>query len=685
MTAAQQARQRIEQLKEDIRKNDKLYYDDAAPVISDYEYDMMMQELIRLELEYPEFAEVDSPTRRVGGSITRNFTQVTHRYPMLSLGNTYSQEEINDFDQRVRKLLPDENIEYVCELKYDGVAIGLTYKKGILVQAVTRGDGEKGDDVTANIRTIRSIPLKLQGDFPEEFEIRGEIIMPRAGFEKLNKDREEQGESGFANPRNAAAGSIKMQDSSEVARRPLDCLLYFLLGENIKRDNHYDALTMARGWGFNIPRYMAKCKNTADIFSFIELWDSGRDELPFDIDGVVIKVNSFRHQQQLGFTAKSPRWAIAYKFKARQARSVLRSISYQVGRTGAVTPVANLDPVPLAGTIVKRASLHNADIIAKLDVREGDTVLVEKGGEIIPKIVGVVTELRPADTPPTRYIVNCPECGTPLVRSEGEAAYYCPNEDECPPQIKGKIEHFISRRAMNIDSLGEGKIEILFDNKLIHNIADLYDLREDQLLGLEKEYSSDDGKTRVMRFREKSTANIISGIEESKKVPFERLLFALGIRYVGETVARKLARHFKNLNILMAASREELLEVEEIGDRIADSLLLWFDKPEHLEIIRRLRQHGLQLSISDKQAERISDVLLGKSFVVSGVFPIPRDEVKKMIEDHGGKNVGSISAKTSFVLAGDKMGPEKHKKAEKLGIPILSFEDFNKMINSANH
>lgn len=677
----EQAQQRIQQLMKEIRHHDQLYYDHAAPVISDYDYDMLMEELKQLEKDFPQFASADSPTQRVGGSITKEFKQVVHRYPMLSLGNTYSQGELNDFDQRVRKLIPGEQFEYVCELKYDGVAIGLTYVNGVLVQAVTRGDGEKGDDVTNNIKTIRKIPLRLkEKGYPSTFEIRGEIVMPRAGFEKLNADREEAGDPPFANPRNAAAGSIKMQDSSEVARRPLDCLLYFLLGENLPYDKHYDAMVAARGWGFNIPHYTARCKNMQEVFQFIETWDSGRDELPFDIDGVVIKVDSFRLQQQLGYTAKSPRWAIAYKFKARQASSKLLSIDYQVGRTGAVTPVANLTPVPLAGTIVKRATLHNEDVIAKLDLRIGDTVLVEKGGEIIPKIVEVVMDQRPAHAQPVSYISDCPECGTPLIRTEGEAAWYCPNEDACPPQIKGKIEHFISRRAMNIDSLGEGKVEILFDNKLINNVADLYDIKAGQILGLEKEYTLEDGKVRVVRFREKTTENILKGIEDSRKVPFDRLLFALGIRYVGETVARKLARHFRDINRLMIATEEELLEVEEIGERIAQSLMHWFDQPAHLNLIKRLTEQGLQMSLTDEHVSKISGKLEGKSFVVSGVFTISRDEIKKMIEDHGGKNVSGISSKTDYVLAGDKMGPEKLKKAEKLGIPIISEEEFRSLI-----
>jgi len=681
MMSPEQARKRIQELSDEIRHHDQLYYDQAMPVISDYDYDMLMEELKQLEKSFPEFASADSPTQRVGGSITKEFKQVTHRYPMLSLGNTYSQEELNEFDQRVRKLLQHEDFEYVCELKYDGVAIGLTYINGSLVQAVTRGDGEKGDDVTNNIRTIRKIPLRLKGTgYPAEFDIRGEIVIPRAGFEKLNADREEAGEAPFANPRNAAAGSIKMQDSAEVARRPLDCLLYHISGENLPYEKHYEAMSAARTWGFNVPHYTARCKNMEEVFHFIETWDTGRDELPFEIDGVVIKVDSFRHQQQLGFTAKSPRWAIAYKFKARQAKSKLLSIDYQVGRTGAVTPVANLTPVPLAGTVVKRATLHNADVIAKLDVRIGDTVLVEKGGEIIPKIVSVVNELRPADARQVEYITHCPECNALLVRAEGEAAWYCPNEDECPPQIKGKIEHFIGRRAMNIDSLGEGKVELLFDKAIVKNVADLYDIKAEQILGLQKDFTLDDGRQRVVRFREKTVENILKGIEDSKKIPFDRLLFALGIRYVGETVARKLARHFRDMNVLIAASEAELLEVGEIGERIAQSLNHWFDKPAHLELIRRLTERGLQMTLTEEHSTKISDKLSGKSFVVSGVFTVSRDEIKKMIDDHGGKNVGSISAKTDYVLAGDKMGPEKLKKAEKLGIAIITEDEFRALI-----
>jgi DNA ligase (NAD+) len=673
---------RIQQLTAEIRHHDILYYDKAAPVISDYDYDMLMEELKRLEKEYPLYADADSPTQRVGGSITKEFRQVKHKYPMLSLGNTYSQEELTDFDARVRKTLTDEQVEYVCELKYDGVAIGLTYKKGILVQAVTRGDGDQGDDVTANIKTIRSIPIRLKGSgFPQEFEIRGEVLLPRSGFEKLNAEREETGEVAFANPRNAAAGSIKMQDSSEVARRPLDCLLYFLLSDTPPCDNHYDTLSKAREWGFKIPHYTARCKSLTEVFDFISEWDAGRDELPFDIDGVVVKVNSFNQQMRLGFTAKSPRWAIAYKFKARQVTTKLVSIDYQVGRTGAVTPVANLEPVLLAGTIVKRATLHNADNIAKLDLRIGDTVLIEKGGEIIPKIIGVVIEERRAGAESVGYISKCPECGTPLVRTEGEAAYYCTNEDGCPPQIKGKIEHFISRRAMNIDSLGEGKIELLFDKGIVKNIADLYDIAEGRILGLEKEYQLEEGKIRVVRFREKTVENILKGIEESKKVPFERVLFALGIRFVGETVARKLARHYRDIGPMLAATVEELKEVEEIGEKIAQSLMAHFDKPSNLDIVRRLTEKGIQFKIDETKTVRLSAKLEGKTFVVSGVFSVSRDEIKKMIEDHSGRNSGSISAKTTYLLAGEKMGPEKRKKAEKLGVPVISEEEFRVMIS----
>ncbi|HNW69149.1 MAG TPA: NAD-dependent DNA ligase LigA [Bacteroidales bacterium] len=677
------ARERIAELTAEINLHNYRYYSLSAPTISDYEFDMLLEELIKLENEYPEYAAPDSPTKRVGGEITRNFKQVVHKNPMLSLGNTYSEEEISEFDQRVHKLLPGEEVEYVCELKYDGVAIGLTYENGSLKYAVTRGDGVQGDDVTTNVKTIKSIPLRLFGnDFPPEFEIRGEIVMPRPEFERLNDERVEIGEQPFANPRNAASGSIKMQDSSEVSKRALDCYLYLLFGEKLPFETHYDNLMKAREWGFKIPIYIAKCKTINEIFDFINYWDKARDELSIDIDGIVIKVNSYDQQRRLGLTAKSPRWAIAYKFKAKQALTRLLSVDFQVGRTGAVTPVANLEPVQLAGTVVKRATLHNADIIKKLDIRVGDMVFVEKGGEIIPKIVNVDMSQRDPESKELQFITNCPECGSRLERIEGEAANYCPNESGCPPQIKGKIEHFISRKAMNIDSLGEGKVGIMFDNGLVHNIADLYDLKADDLLGLEKEYVSEgQDKTRVVKFREKTVQNIIKGIEDSKSVPFERVLYALGIRYVGETVAKKLALHFNTIEELQKADFDELKQAEEIGDKIAASIRDYFNDIVNINTIERLKQKGLQFSLERPEIQLLSDKLKGKTFVVSGVFSVSRDEIKDLIEKHGGRNAGSISAKTSFVLAGDKMGPEKKKKAEKLNVQIISEDEFYAMIS----
>ncbi len=677
------AQKRIAELTNEINRHNYNYYVLSAPEISDYNFDMLLEELIRLEKEFPEFALPDSPTKRVGGDITKNFRQIVHKNPMLSLGNTYSESDLIEFDQRVRKLLPEESFEYVCELKYDGVAIGLTYEKGLLKHAVTRGDGVQGDDVTANVKTIKSIPLRLFGNnFPEEFEIRGEIILPRSEFERLNDERTEIGEIPFANPRNAASGSLKMQDSSEVAKRSLDCYLYHLIGEGLPYDNHYDNMMKSREWGFNIPKYIAKCKTIDEILEFITEWDAAREELPFDIDGIVIKVNSYEQQKRLGFTAKSPRWAIAYKFKAKQALTKLLSVDFQVGRTGTITPVANLEPVSLAGTIVKRATLHNADNIKKLDIRIGDMVYIEKGGEIIPKIIKVELSWRTTNKE-FNFITNCPECGAKLERVEGEAAYYCPNESGCPPQIKGKIEHFISRKAMNIESLGEGKIEILYDKGLIHDIADLYDLRVEHILGIEKEYSLEgQEKTRIVRFREKTVENILKGIEESKKVPFERVLYALGIRYVGETVADKLAQHFKNIDEIQKATFDELKEAEEIGDKIAGSIQNYFNNLVNINILERLKLKKLQFQINNDGFIKLSDKLKGKSFVVSGVFSIPREEMKELIEKHDGRNVGSLSAKTSFLLAGEKMGPEKKKKAEKLKVPIISEDEFYEMIRS---
>ncbi|MEI7499986.1 MAG: NAD-dependent DNA ligase LigA [Bacteroidota bacterium] len=676
------ARNEITALTEEIREHNYNYYVLSKPTISDFEFDGLLQRLIKLEKEFPFLALPDSPTQRVGGEITKEFKQVIHKYPMLSLANTYSEEDIRDFDGRIHKTIGNE-VEYVCELKFDGVAIGLTYRDGILMQAVTRGDGIQGDDVTTNARTIKSIPLKLQGSgFPQEFEIRGEIILPHASFEKMNDQRLEDGEEPFANPRNAASGSLKIQDSAVVARRNLDGFFYYLPGNAFRYRTHYDCLLAARSWGFKISEFTVRCKTIEEIFDYLNTWDQARFELPFDIDGVVIKVNDIRQQELLGFTAKSPRWAIAYKFKAEQVATKLLSVDFQVGRTGAVTPVANLQPVQLAGTIVKRATLHNADVISSLDVRIGDMVFVEKGGEIIPKIISVSLEQRPPDSSQLSFISHCPECNTPLIRREGESAWYCPNETGCPPQIKGKLEHFISRRAMNIDSLGEGKIEMLFENGLVHDCADLYDLTYDRLIGLEKTYeSTEDKKEKKISFREKTVDNILKGIEASKRVGFDRVLYALGIRFVGETVAKKLVTHFISMERLMQAAFSELIEVEEIGEKIAQSILKWFSDPKNIEILNRLKVSGIQFTVDQSLVTRLSDKLSGLTFVVSGVFEkFSRDEVKKTIEAHSGKNIGSLSAKTSYLLAGENMGPEKRKKAEKLGIPILSESDFIKII-----
>lgn len=679
----EEASTRIRQLTEEINRHNYQYYVLSSPLISDYEFDLLLQELTRLEAAFPELILPDSPTQRVGADLTREFPQVTHRYPMLSLGNTYSEEEIADFDQRVRKILIEEP-EYICELKFDGVAIGLTYIHGILTRAVTRGDGVQGDVVTANARTIKSIPLKLWGNHPAEFEVRGEIFMPRSSFDQLNREREELGLPLFANPRNAASGSLKMQNPAEVSKRNLDCYLYFIYSDSLIADTHYQSLSLARSWGLKISPYVAKCHTLQEIYEFINTWDTGRRELPFDIDGVVIKVNSYRHQELLGFTAKSPRWAIAYKFKAERVSTPLLSVEYQVGRTGAITPVANLAPVFLAGTTVKRASLHNADIIAKLDLHENDYVFVEKGGEIIPKVVGVDLEKRTGRYEPIRFATKCPECGTPLVRQENEAAHYCPNEYHCPPQIKGKLEHFISRKAMNIDSLGEGKVEILFDNGLVRDPSDLYELTYDRLLGLEKTYKAEEEgqKDKKISFREKTVDNILAGIEQSKNTPFEKVLFALGIRYVGETVAKKLAMAFGDIDTLRDASLEELTGVEEIGERIASSVRDYFEDEGNNAMVEKLRQQGIRFAIDKSASLVVEDKLGGKSFVISGVFSrFSREELKEMIEKYGGRNVGSVSSKTDYLLAGEGMGPAKMKKAQDLGIQVISENDFLQMIS----
>jgi DNA ligase (NAD+) len=676
----EEIRKRISELSEVLEHHNYNYYVLSSPTISDYEFDQLLKELEKLEKENPDFAQPNSPTRRVGGQPSKEFKTVLHKYPMMSLSNSYSEEEIREFDLRVRKTIGDQ-LEYVCELKYDGVAIGLTYINGQLKQAVTRGDGIRGDDVTNNAVTIGSIPLNLKGKFPQEIEVRGEIFMTLEGFLKMNEERVEIGEQPFANPRNSASGSLKMQDPAEVAKRPLDSFIYFIPGEHKEFSTHYESLKFAQKLGFKVSKNVALCKNLDEIFEFINDWNIGRQTIDYDIDGIVIKVNSLNQQKLLGFTAKSPRWAIAYKFKAEREETILESIAYQVGRTGAVTPVANLSPVLLAGTVVKRASLHNADIIQTLDVRVGDTVFVEKGGEIIPKIVGINLEKRPTDAEPIEFISNCPECGTRLTRNEGEAAYYCPNEDFCPPQIKGKLEHFISRKAMNIDSLGEGKIEMLYDNGLVKNAADLFDLKYEQLLGLTKIIpAGDDKKEKKISFREKTSQNILDGIQQSANVPFERVLYALGIRFVGETVAKKLASACLNIENLKNASFEELKEVEEVGEKIAASVVDYFSKTEHLQMIERLVAKGLQME-KELAAHSGSNLLSGQNFVVSGVFNRhSRDEIKKLIEYFGGKNTGSVSANTKFVLAGENMGPEKRKKAEKLGVKIISEEEFEQMI-----
>ncbi|MCF6242484.1 MAG: NAD-dependent DNA ligase LigA, partial [Bacteroidales bacterium] len=643
------------------------YYGKAQPELSDYEYDMLIKELQDLESAHPEFYDPNSPTQRVGSDINKEFKQVKHKYGMLSLSNTYNEGELRDFDGRVRKLINQAPV-YVCELKFDGTAIGLSYEQGVFVRAVTRGDGVVGDDVSDNVRTIKSIPLKLRGsDYPDEFEIRGEIFMPRKVFEELNKQRIEAGEEPYINPRNTAAGSLKLQNSAEVAKRKLDCYLYYMLGENLPSDSHYENLQYAKKWGFKISEHIKLAKNIDEVLEYINYWDVHRKELPYDIDGIVIKVDSLSLQKQLGFTAKSPRWAISYKFLAERVATKLLSVDYQVGRTGAITPVANLEPVFIAGTTVKRASLHNADQIELLDLHINDTVFVEKGGEIIPKVVAVDIDNRPQDAQKINYITHCPECGTELVRKEGEAKHYCPNEYACPPQIKGKIEHFISRKAMNIDGLGAETIDLLFEKGLVHNIADLYELKKEQLVPLE-------------RMGEKSAENIIKGIEESKKVAFHRVLFALGIRYVGETVAKKLAEYFSSIDALANASFDDLIAVDEIGDKIAESVIEYFQSERNTELINRLKNYGLQFSAENNDRIK-TEKLKGLSIVISGVFQKhSRDEYKEMIAASGGKNTSSISKKTDYLLAGDKMGPAKLEKAQKFGVKIISEDEFLEMI-----
>lgn len=661
-------RQRILQLRKELHEHNYKYYVLNQPEISDQEFDFMMKELQELEARHEDMFDPNSPTQRVGSDINQEFTQVTHKYPMLSLANTYSQEEVADFYNSVKKGLNGEDFEICCELKYDGLSISLTYEDGKLVRGVTRGDGVHGDDVTANVKTIRSIPLVLKdGDWPKEFEIRGEILMPWNVFERLNQEREAAEEPLFANPRNAASGTLKSQNSALVASRNLDAYLYYLLGDGLPGDGHYENLEKAREWGFKISEGMRKVKTLQEIYNFIDYWDTERKKLPVATDGIVLKVNSLRQQRALGYTAKNPRWAIAYKFKAERACTRLNEVTFQVGRTGAVTPVANMEPVQLAGTTVRRATLNNEDFIRSLDLHIGDYVYVEKGGEIIPKIVGVDIEQRPIIAQPVTFVTHCPECGAKLVRYEGEAAYYCPNDAGCPPQIKGRIEHFISRKAMNIDSIGPETVDDFYRHGLVRNVADLYDIEVLQING--------DGS------RQKSAEKIVNGIEASKQVPFERVVFALGIRFVGETTARLLARHFKTIDALAAASLQDLLEVEGVGEVIAKSVMTYFRNPVTMQIVERLRGYGLQMALSEEQMSSATDKLAGKSIVISGVFAHhSRDEYKQMIEQNGGKNVGSISGKTSFILAGENMGPAKLQKAEKLGIQIVDEETFLKMI-----
>ena len=655
-------KERIDFLRKELAEHNHSYYVLDTSTISDFEFDKLLKELVKLEDENPEFFDSTSPTQRVGGGVIDGFKTVAHKYRMISLGNTYSEEDLHDFDTRLHKLT-DQEIEYVCELKYDGVSISLTYKNGELTQALTRGDGTQGDDVTANIRTIKSIPLKLKGDYPASFEIRGEIFIPIKGLEKMNKLRIEEGLEPYANPRNTASGSLKLLDANEVSNRPLDCYLYSLLGDNLPTDNHYKNLQKARDWGFKIPNEIEKQSNVENVLKFINKWDEDRHGLPYEIDGIVIKVNDINLQEEMGFTAKSPRWAISYKFKAEQVSTILNEITYQVGRTGAITPVANLEPIQLAGTTVRRASLHNADQIAKLDIREGDKVYVEKGGEIIPKVVGVELKDRDLFSQPTEYIANCPSCNTELVRKEGDAKHYCLNAESCPSQIKGKFEHFISRKAMDIDGLGGETIALLINEGLIKEISDLYHLKKEDLLPLD-------------RMAEKSVENLFIGVGKSKLIPFERVLFGLGVRFVGETVAKVLAKHFKTIDNIIDTDIETLIAVDEIGDKIAESVMNYFSIEENLKLINNLKESGLQFVSTIDDTTKSSN-LNGMKIVVSGVFnQNSRAEYKKMIEEHGGKNVSSISKNTTFVLAGENMGPSKKQKAEDLKIPLVNEDEF---------
>ena len=658
----------IQNLREELNQHNHNYYVLDQPTISDLEFDVKLKQLQDLETQYPDFFDENSPTQRVGGTVTKNFATVTHDYRMYSLDNSYSKEDLVEWENRIQKVLGNVSLEYVCELKYDGASISITYENGKLKRAVTRGDGFQGDDVTNNIKTIKSIPLQLKGNYPDKFDIRGEIILPFAGFEKMNQELIDIGETPYSNPRNTASGSLKLQDSSEVSKRPLDCLLYFIIGQNLPISSQIESLESARSWGFKVPNETRLAKSLNQVFQFIDFWDEHRHKLPYETDGVVVKVNQFQHQEELGYTAKSPRWAMAYKFKSEQVSTRLNSISYQVGRTGAITPVANLEPVQLAGTIVKRASLHNADQIEKLDIRIGDSVFVEKGGEIIPKIIAVDSSKRPLNTAPTIYIAHCPECQTELVRLEGEANHYCPNFYGCPPQIIGRIQHFISRKAMDIEGLGGETVTLLFNNGLVNNYADLYNLTVEQILPLE-------------RMAQKSAENLINGVLNSKKVPFENVLFALGIRFVGETVAKKLAKHYKNIDALSKATFMDLVLVDEIGDRIAQSVIDFFENASNQAIISELKLQGVQFEIVEKINPNATNKLEGKTFVVSGVFEkFSRDDLKNSIEDNGGKVGSSISAKTHFVVAGDNMGPAKLEKANSLKIPIISEDDYIEML-----
>ena len=660
--------QQIETLREELRQHNYNYYilDNAA--ISDYEFDMKLKELQVIEEKHPEFFDANSPTQRVGGTITKNFNTVVHDFRMYSLDNSYSKEDLLDWETRIKKMV-DGDVQYTCELKYDGASMNLTYEKGKLIRAVTRGDGVRGDEVTANIKTINTVPLHLKGDYPQRFDIRGEIILPIEGFLKMNEDRLANDEEPYRNPRNTASGSLKLQDSSEVAKRPLECLLYSIKGNNLNISTQSEGLQKAREWGFKVPKEAKLVNSIAEVLEYVEYWDMHRHNLPYEIDGIVIKVNSLYQQDELGFTAKAPRWAMAYKFKAEQVSTRLNEITYQVGRTGAITPVANLEPVQLAGTTVKRASLHNADQIEKLDVREGDEVYVEKGGEIIPKIIAVDLSKRPKNSKLTTYISNCPECAAELVRLESEAKHYCPNYHGCPPQVIGRIQHYISRKAMDIDGLGGETVALLVNSGLIKDYSDLYELTIEDVLPLE-------------RMAQKSAENLVNGIEASKTIAFERVLFALGIRYVGETVAKKLVKHYKSIDNLMVASILDLVSVDEIGERIAESVIDFFSSEENLNIIERLKYFGVQLKISAEKLANQTDILKGQTFVVSGIFEsVSRTELKKLIEDNGGKVSSSISSKTSFLVAGDKMGPSKRSKAENLKVPIISESDFLKTLN----